>query len=278
MEKAKAIIQHVWEKVKPIWQWFDDKGYNHNYDLGVADEIFSFYAVITLYVSYVDWIQKFPDIIATIIISIMVDIAFIIISVNQKRFWFRTMFYALAILSSMIGTELILEVSAHDLYPHLDEINSIKLGMLAWIGIREIATFGLNIIKRSTDNVDKMPPTSILSDVQNKALNIRQPYAEMILRGIKKIEYRTMRTNIRGRVYIYASLTPGLQDAFDKLKSQPGDFPTGVLVGTVEIAGCETSDGYDYEWLLANPERLEKPIRADNKAQPSWFKPFQEAE
>ena len=110
--------------------------------------------------------------------------------------------------------------------------------------------------------------------VQNRALSIRQPYVEMILRGIKKIEYRTMRTNIRGRVYIYASLTPGSEQAFEKIKANPGDFPTGVLVGTMEIVGCETKDGYEYEWLLANPERLAKPIKADNRAQPSWFIPF----
>ena len=116
--------------------------------------------------------------------------------------------------------------------------------------------------------------TEASSGIQNKALSIRQPYAEMILRGIKKIEYRTMRTNIRGRVYIYASLTPGSIEAFEKINAKPGDFPTGVLVGTVEIIGCETPDGYDYEWLLDKPERLVQPITADNKAQPSWFIPF----
>jgi len=118
----------------------------------------------------------------------------------------------------------------------------------------------------------KAPDVS--SGIQNRALSIRQPYAEMILRGIKKIEYRSMPTKIRGRVYIYASLTAGSLEAFEKLKAHPGDFPTGVLVGTVEIVGCETPDGYDYEWMLANPQRLEKPITADNKAQPSWFIPF----
>ncbi|MDP1547616.1 MAG: ASCH domain-containing protein [Anaerolineales bacterium] len=112
------------------------------------------------------------------------------------------------------------------------------------------------------------------SEIQNRALSVRQPFAEMILRGIKKIEYRTMRTNIRGRVYIYASLTPGPIEQFEYIHTKPGDLPTGVLVGTVEIVGCETEDGYDYEWHLANPERLEKPIKADNRAQPSWFIPF----
>ena len=43
-----------------------------------------------------------------------------------------------------------------------------------------------------------MPPRRVLS--------IRQPYAELILRGIKKIEYRSRPTRIIGeRFYIYAA-------------------------------------------------------------------------
>lgn len=110
------------------------------------------------------------------------------------------------------------------------------------------------------------------SDVQNRALSIRQPYAEQILRGTKKIEYRTMRTNIRGRIYIYASLTPAEQ-AYRKMGTKPGDFPTGVIVGTVEVVDCTGVDG-DFEWHLARPERLDPPIRPQGRPQPSWFKPF----
>lgn len=40
-----------------------------------------------------------------------------------------------------------------------------------------------------------------------RALSIRQPYAELILQGIKTAEYRTQRTNIIGeRFHIYAPL------------------------------------------------------------------------
>ena len=39
-----------------------------------------------------------------------------------------------------------------------------------------------------------------------RALSIRQPYAELILRGIKTIEYRSRPTRILGeRFYIYAA-------------------------------------------------------------------------
>lgn len=42
-----------------------------------------------------------------------------------------------------------------------------------------------------------------------RAISVRQPYVEMILRGIKKSEYRSQLTHIRERVYLYASLKPG---------------------------------------------------------------------
>jgi hypothetical protein len=108
-----------------------------------------------------------------------------------------------------------------------------------------------------------------------RALSVRQPYAEMILRGTKKVEYRTIPTNIRERVYIYASKTPGEVEDFKKLKLTPGDLPVGVLVGTVEITGCTGKPG-DYDWHLAKPERLAKPLEPENRPQPVWFHPFRE--
>jgi hypothetical protein len=121
-----------------------------------------------------------------------------------------------------------------------------------------------------------MSKQMLSEDVQNRALSIRQPYAELILRGKKKIEYRSMPTKIRGRVYIYAGLKPGPLDEFEDLNATPGDFPTGVLVGTVEIVGCKKPLlAKKYHWLLDKPERLAKPIKADKQAQPIWFIPFE---
>jgi hypothetical protein len=113
------------------------------------------------------------------------------------------------------------------------------------------------------------------SSVRNLALSVRQPFAEQIMRGTKKIEYRSMSTQIRGRVYIYASKTPGPETAFKKMKTKPGDFPVGVLIGTAEILSCKGTDG-DYRWGLANPQRLKKPIAPEKRPQPVWFKPFKD--
>lgn len=109
-----------------------------------------------------------------------------------------------------------------------------------------------------------------------RALSVRQPYAELIMRGKKKIEYRSRPTRIRERVYIYASKSLEVREEFEKLGLKPGDLPTGVIVGTVEIVGCTKGKGKSswYEWHLAKPVRLKKPIKPKNHPQPVWFLPF----
>ncbi len=112
-----------------------------------------------------------------------------------------------------------------------------------------------------------------LSAKIERALSIRQPYAEQIMRGIKTIEYRSTCTHIRERVYIYASKKPGDLEVFATLRCEPGDLPTGVLIGTVEVVDCTGSDG-DYEWHLARPKRLAKRLQPRKQPQPAWFHPF----
>ena len=103
---------------------------------------------------------------------------------------------------------------------------------------------------------------------QLRALSIRQPWAELILRGEKTVEYRSKPTNIRGEVYIYASLaSPEPGQELDET------LPRGLVVGTVEIVGCSGSDG-EYEWELENPKRLAEPVAPTQQPQPVWFYPF----
>lgn len=54
-----------------------------------------------------------------------------------------------------------------------------------------------------------------------RALSIRQPYAELILRGIKRIEYRSRPTKIIGeRFYIYAARKWAGMNGHDTLPSR----------------------------------------------------------
>ena len=113
-----------------------------------------------------------------------------------------------------------------------------------------------------------------------KALSIRQPYAEAIMRGVKAIEFRSRPTNVRGRVYVYATIGrfSGGQEA--ELLERHGiddvicdDLPRGVLVGTVELWDCTGTDG-DYHWHLRHPQRAKKLLKPTGRPQPTWFKPF----
>lgn len=124
-----------------------------------------------------------------------------------------------------------------------------------------------------------------------KALSIRQPFAERILIGTKKIEYRSVKTNFRGRVYIYSSQKTSYEkDVFSGKKvTQAGipNFPTGVIVGSVKIVDCVpvqyvakdklTGEEYiatEYQWILENPKRLKHPLKPTKKPQPIFFNPF----
>ena len=97
-----------------------------------------------------------------------------------------------------------------------------------------------------------------LRKIRMRALSIRQPYVEQILRGSKRIEYRSRPTRIRGRFYIYASNSPGPLREFASLGIEPGDLPTGVIVGTVELVDCTNGRRF-FEWHLRDPRRLATP-------------------
>jgi hypothetical protein len=122
-----------------------------------------------------------------------------------------------------------------------------------------------------------------------RALSIRQPYAELILRGVKTIEYRSRPTRIIGeRFYIYASKVwagvnghgiEGLATLTPSPSPAPGngrgesEFPTGLIVGSAIIAAC-TRNGSGYEWHLADVRRYARPRRPKRHPQPVWFTPF----
>lgn len=115
-------------------------------------------------------------------------------------------------------------------------------------------------------------PTDVTS---GRAISIKQPFVEEILRGIKKYEYRSRPTKIRGRVYLYASLKPREDGNWKRLNVSPDDVPTGVIVGSVEIVDCvyfKDDDCYGYK--LKNPKRYKKHLKPKNQPQPCFFFPF----
>ena len=143
-----------------------------------------------------------------------------------------------------------------------------------------------------------------------RALSIRQPFAELILRGMKTIEYRTRPTRVIGeRFWIYASkkpadargasqdgmvwsrdlavpsapLPPWMLELAEGLRLwKPGELPTGVIVGSAMIERCEQVDaqpsgtqrGSMFGWHLTGVERIAQPLKPTGHPQPVWFLPF----
>ena len=87
-----------------------------------------------------------------------------------------------------------------------------------------------------------------------KALSIKQPYAELIVSGRKKIELRKWNTKFRGEFLVHASKNPDnnamKRFGFDKL-------PVGCIVGKAKLVDVkhylnEKEHGKDKELHLAD--------------------------
>lgn len=109
-----------------------------------------------------------------------------------------------------------------------------------------------------------------------RAISIRQPYVEEILRGKKKYEYRSRLTHVRGRVFLYASKgKAGDQKRWKALGVEEGDLPLGMIVGSVEIVDCQWDKKLGYfAYKLKNPKRYKTPLEPESRAQPLFFYPF----
>lgn len=107
------------------------------------------------------------------------------------------------------------------------------------------------------------------------AISIRQPFVELILRGKKKAEYRSRPTHIRGRVYLYAAQKPVANPArWRQVKAEPGDLPTGVILGTVEIVDCRwDAQQSEYVYVLRNPKRLRRRLYPKSRPNPCFWRP-----
>lgn len=117
-----------------------------------------------------------------------------------------------------------------------------------------------------------------ITDLPALALSVRQPFAELIVKGVKPVENRTRRTFYRGPVLIHASkFEMSLDDWMDFvdftfsrgvencLETHPKDLLKGGIVGIAEIVDCVTTSDSPfftgpYGWTLANARPL--PFKA----------------
>lgn len=129
-------------------------------------------------------------------------------------------------------------------------------------------------------------------DRQRLALGIQQPWAELILRGIKSIEIRSQPTRVRGPIYLYASKRvsslPAAMLAVQQHRLDLEVLPRGLLVGSVKIVDSRFANTDDalaaclpaellvgrQTWQLADPERLPDPLPVRFLPYGVWFYPF----
>lgn len=118
-----------------------------------------------------------------------------------------------------------------------------------------------------------------------KVLTVRQPYASLLVNGIKDVENRSRRTNYRGTVLIHASakmhdvvekLSGYLQDGvpligIEKDIMREADYAESydrmsAILGSVDIVDCvqnhpsEWAEKGQWHWVCANARRFEHPI------------------
>lgn len=111
-----------------------------------------------------------------------------------------------------------------------------------------------------------------------KALSLKQPWAELILQGRKKIEIRKWKTKFRGDFLIHTSKNPD-NEAMKKFGFT--NLPCGFIVGKAKLLGVKeykdneefendknlhlaTPEWGNYGFILENAERM-NPIEAKGK-------------
>ena len=96
-----------------------------------------------------------------------------------------------------------------------------------------------------------------------KAISVRQPFAWLIVNGIKDIENRKWATKVRGPVLVHAGAKKESQEHLDSFFDAwpEAKLEYGGIVGVVEIADCiqkHKSRWFrgKYGWLMQKAQRL----------------------
>lgn len=117
-----------------------------------------------------------------------------------------------------------------------------------------------------------------------KVLTIREPWASLIINGYKEYEFRSWKTNYRGKILIHAGLKleTGIIERF---KEYNLEYQKGVIIGEADLVDCILVDNnfisklrdinpivygnsnHDetYAWKLENIKKYDKVIPVTGK-------------
>ena len=82
-----------------------------------------------------------------------------------------------------------------------------------------------------------------------KVLTIKEPWASLIINGYKKYEFRSWKTNYRGKILIHAGMSLE-KDMLERFKDYNLNCSKGAIIGEAELVDCILVD-----------EKLNKELR-----------------
>ena len=117
-----------------------------------------------------------------------------------------------------------------------------------------------------------------------KVLTIKEPWATLIIEGYKCYEFRSWKTNYRGKILIHAGLNLE-KDMLERFKDYPIQCSKGMIIGEATLVDCILVDEElnqkliemdpifygrsnhveNYAWKLEEVEVFEEPIEAKGK-------------
>lgn len=117
-----------------------------------------------------------------------------------------------------------------------------------------------------------------------KALTIKQPWTSLIVNGYKEYEFRSWKTNYRGKILLHAGMSLE-NDMLERFKNYNLDYTLGAIIGEAELVDCILVDTSfqeklmninpivygrsnhveTYAWKLVNIKKYDKPIYIKGK-------------
>ena len=117
-----------------------------------------------------------------------------------------------------------------------------------------------------------------------KCLTVKQPWASLIINGYKCYEFRSWKTNYRGKVLIHAgkNIEKNMIERFQKYHL---DYELGAIIGEAELVDCilvdekfntelrimnpviygKSNHVETYAWKLINIKKYKSPISVKGK-------------
>ncbi len=117
-----------------------------------------------------------------------------------------------------------------------------------------------------------------------KVLTIKEPWATLIIEGYKKYEFRSWKTNYRGKILIHAGMSLEKESA-KKFKNYNLIYTKGAIIGEAILTDCIlVTEDFDkrlkeinplvygnsghvqnYAWKLENIKKYDSPIYIKGK-------------